>query len=177
MKFFTLIAQNIDVVPVLNALAGHPELWDANTLRTKHPGTAHSNVSDIWAWFNDPSGDVVNDREVIEYPAWREIPQLRPLIYDLMRRVEAVRLGRVIITKLLPGKSITPHVDGGAPATFFTRYQIALQSLPGALFDIGDESINFKTGDCWRINNRETHSVFNGSADDRIVIIIDLRLA
>lgn len=177
MKFFTLIAQNIDVVPVLNALAGNPQLWDANTLRTKHPGTAHSSVSDIWVFFNDPNGDVANDREVIEYPAWRLIPQLRPLIYDLMRRVEAVRLGRVIITKLPPGKSITPHVDGGAPAEFFNRFQIALQSLPGSMFNIGDESVNFRSGECWRINNRETHSVINNSADDRIVIITDLRLA
>jgi hypothetical protein len=179
MKFFTPIAQNIDIVPVMNALAVHPELWDQNTLRTTHPGTAHSDVSDIWIWFNDPTNpaEVVNDREVIEYPAWRAIPQLRPIIFDLMRRVDAVRLGRVMITRLPPGKTITPHIDGGAPATYFTRYQIALQSLPGALFNIGDETVNFRNGECWMIDNRVEHSVVNNSADDRIVIIADLRLA
>lgn len=178
MNHFTPIAQNIDVVPVLNALASHPELWNQNRLRTTHPGTAHSEVSDIWVFFNDQNGaDITNDREVIEFPAWREIPQLRPLVFDLMRRMEAVRLGRVMITKLPPGKTIAPHVDGGAPAEWFVRYQIALQSLPGALFTIGEEAVNFHTGECWRINNRERHSVVNNSADDRIVLIVDLRLA
>lgn len=178
MKHFTPIAQNIDVIPVLNGLAAKPELWDQNRLRTAHADTAHAEVSDIWVFFNDlASRDVANDREVIEYPAWREIPQLRPLIYDLMRRVEAVRLGRVMITKLPPGKSIAPHTDGGAPASYFMRYQIALQSLPGAVFNIADESVNFKTGECWRINNRAEHSVVNNSADDRIALIVDLRLA
>lgn len=179
MKHFQPVAANIDVIPVMNALAGKLHLWNQNTLRTGHPGTAHSDVSDIWVWFNDPNDPdaVVNDREVVEFPAWHELPQIRPLIFDLMRRVDAVRLGRVIITKLPPGKRITPHMDGGAPAEYFTRYQIALQSLPGSLFHIGDETVNFRSGECWRINNRETHSVENNSADDRIVMIVDLRLA
>lgn len=179
MKFFQPIAANIDVIPVMNALAGKPHLWNQNRLRTEHPGTAHSQVSDIWVWFNDPIDpkSVIDDREVIPFPAWSELPQLRPIIFDLMRRVDAVRLGRVIITKLPAGKRITPHVDGGAPAEYFTRYQIALQSLPGSLFHIGDETVNFRTGECWRINNRETHSVENNSSDDRIALIVDLRLA
>lgn len=178
MKHFVKIAANIDVVPVLNALAAHPELWNQNALRTTHPGTAHSEVSDIWVMFNDPTGDdVMNDREVIPYPAWSVLPQLRLIVFDLMRRVEGVGLGRVIVTRLPPGKTITPHVDGGAPATYFTRYQIALQSLPGANFRIGSEVVNFKTGDAWLIDNETEHEVVNSSADDRIVLIVDIRLA
>lgn len=177
MKHFLPIATNIDTVPLMNALASHPELWDQNTLRTKHPGTAHADISDILVWFNDPAGDVANDREVIPFPAWSILPQIRPLVFDLMRRVEAVRLGRVIITKLPAGKAITPHADGGAPVEFHTRYQIALQSFPGVLFRIGDECVQFQRGECWRIDNRAVHSVENNSADDRVVCIIDLRLA
>jgi hypothetical protein len=52
---------------------------------------------------SDPSG-VINDVQVIPYPAWQLLPQLRPIIFDLMRRVEAVQLGRVLITRLAPGK-------------------------------------------------------------------------
>jgi aspartyl/asparaginyl beta-hydroxylase (cupin superfamily) len=92
-----------------------------------------------------------------------------------MRMVEGVTLGRVIITKLPPGKKITPHVDGGAPATYFSRYQIALQSLPGALFTIGDETVNFESGEVWLIDNKKEHSVVNNSRDDRIVMIVDIR--
>lgn len=177
MKNFHQIAANIDVVPLMTSLARQPELWDQNTLRTKHPGTAHSEVSDVWLWFNniEASADVANDREVVPYPAWQALPSARSIIFDLMRRVEGVQLGRVIITKLPPGKAITPHVDGGAPATFYSRFQLALQSLPGAIFMIGDENVNFKTGECWMINNTKTHAVTNNSADDRVVMIVDIR--
>ena len=176
MKHFTKIAANIDVVPVLNALANHPELWDAHTLRTTHPGTAHSDVSDIWVFFNAVERDVTNEKEVIEYPAWRAMPQLRSIVFDLMRRVEGVQLGRVLITKLPPGRSITPHVDGGAPAIFYARYQIALQSLPGCMFMIGEETVQFETGEAWLIDNETIHAVMNNSSDDRLALIVDIRL-
>ena len=185
MKYFQQLAAGINVTPLLNALQRQPELWNQHPIRTKHPGTAHADVSDILCRFNDYSefertGDpttVTDDKECIAFPAWEKLPQIRPIIFDLMRTVEATRLGRVIITKLPPGKTITPHVDGGAPAVYFERYQLALQSLPGALFHIGDETVNFRSGDMWWIDNSVTHSVVNNSADDRIVAIIDLRCA
>lgn len=175
MDNFFRLAKGVNVAPLLVAISRQPELWDQNTLRTKHPKTAHGDVSDIWLMFNDTDGDVANDIIVKPYPAFKELPQARLLIFDLMRLVEGVTLGRVIVTKLPPGKKITPHVDGGAPATYFTRYQIALQSLPGALFTIGDETVNFESGEVWLIDNKKEHSVVNNSRDDRIVMIVDIR--
>jgi hypothetical protein len=175
MDNFFRLAKGVNVAPLLVAVSRQPELWDQNTLRTKHPKTAHGAVSDIWLMFNDTEGDVANDIIVKPYPAFKELPQARPIIFDLMRMVEGVTLGRVIITKLPPGKKITPHVDGGAPATYFSRYQIALQSLPGALFTIGDETVNFESGEVWLIDNKKEHSVVNNSRDDRIVMIVDIR--
>lgn len=178
MKNFLKLTSNVDVLPIMIELQRNPDLWDENTLRTKHPGTAHAEVSDVWVWFNkvpELFNEVVDDKDVISYRAWKELPSLRPLIFALMSQVQAVRLGRVIITKLPPGKTIIPHVDGGAPATYYQRYQIALQCLPGNKFIIGNEEVSFKTGEIWQINNREIHSVVNNSADDRIVIIADMR--
>lgn len=182
MKNFLQLANGVDVLPLLQQLQRQPDLWDEITLRTKHPGTAHSEVSDILVRFNripteqtELFNSVVDDCECIPFRAWKELPAIRPLIFDLMRRVEAVRLGRVIITKLPPGKVITPHVDGGAPATYYQRYQIALQCLPGNIFKIENEEVGFNSGDVWQINNRAEHSVINNSADDRIVMIVDLK--
>ncbi len=179
MRNFWKIAENVDVVPVINALATRPDLWNKNTLRTQHPGTAHSQVDDIWVFFNDISSPeaVADDKDVVPYEAWWQLPQLRPIIFDLMRRVEGVRLGRVLITRLAPGQQITPHVDGGAPATYYTRFQIALQSLPGCLFHAGDETVNFKSGEVWGFDNTQEHSVVNNSADDRLALIVDVRTA
>lgn len=175
MRHFQKIAEGLNVTQIMDALMRNPDLWNENTLRTQHPGTAHADVSDIWVWFNDPAGDVANDREVIPFPAWHRLPQLRPVVLDLMRGVEGVRLGRVLITRLPPGRRITPHVDGGAPAEYFTRYQVALQSLSGALFRIANETVNFRTGEVWQIDNRSEHEVVNNSADDRIALIVDIR--
>lgn len=179
MRHFHRIAEGIDFFPVVHALQRQPDLWNAHPIRTTHPGTAHSQADDILVWFNDTSDPqaVVNDREVISYPAWEKLPQLRPVIFDLMRRVEAARLGRVIISRLAPGKQITPHVDGGAPATYFERYQLALQSLPGVQFTAGAETVQMRTGDVWWFDNQQEHSVVNNSADDRLALIVDLRLA
>lgn len=179
MRHFTKIAEQVDVIPLLNALAAHDDLWNENSLRTTHPASPHQEVDDIWAWFNDPSdpASVVDDLTVIPFRAWYEIPQIRPLVLDIMRRVEAVRLGRVLITRLAPGCSIPAHVDEGAPATYYTRYQLALQCLPGCNFTIGDETVNFRMGEWWQIDNRTEHNVVNNSADDRIVLIVDVRLS
>lgn len=178
MRYFLKIAEGVDVIPLLSSLNAHPELWNQNTLRTKHPGTAHSEVSDIWVWFNDISDPVavLNDKEVVPYPAWNILFPLRSIVLDLMRRVNAVRIGRVIVTRLPPGKTITPHVDGGAPATYYTRFQIVLQSFPGVVFNIGPEAVMFRPGEVWQINNKKEHSVINNSTDDRIVVIVDLRI-
>jgi len=175
MDNFFRLAKGVNFNPLLVAINRQPELWDRNTLRTKHPNTAHSEVSDIWLMFNELGEDVANDIIVKPYPAFEKLPQARPLIFDLMRTVEGVTLGRVIITKLPPGKKITPHVDGGAPATYYKRYQMALQSLPGALFTIRDETVQFESGEVWLIDNKKEHSVVNNSRDDRIVMIVDIR--
>lgn len=174
-----MIAEGVDTSPVVQALFRNADLWDAYPIRTQHPGTAHADVSDILVFFNDLSdpSSVVNDREVVAFPAWERLPQLRPLIFGLMNQVGGIRLGRVIITRLPPGKTITPHVDGGAPATFFDRYQIMLRCLPGVQFKAGDETLIAKTGDVFMFDNTLEHSVVNFSADDRIACIVDIKSA
>jgi len=178
MRHFQKIAEGIDVVPILNALAVRPDLWNENDLRTTHPQSPHTACDDIWLLFNampeNPEA-VVDDCEVVSYRGWRELPHVRALILDLMRRVDGVRLGRVIISRLPPGQSIPAHVDQGAPATYYKRYHLALQSLPGALNHSGDEVTNYRPGEFWWFDNAASHAIVNNSADDRIVIVMDVR--
>lgn len=179
MRNFFQLAAGIDTGPTLHALALNADLWNENPLRSQHPGSAHAEADDIWLLFNclpgDPA-DVVDDIRVEPYRGWHVLLPLRPLVLDLMRRVEGVGLGRVMVTRLRPGARITPHADAGAPAEYFSRYQIALQSLPGAIFRIEEEEVGFRTGDVWWIDNRREHEVINNSADDRIVCIVDIRI-
>jgi hypothetical protein len=96
------------------------------------------------------------------------------MVLDLMRRVDGGRLGRVMITRLAPGDIIEPHIDQGAPAEYYSRYHVALQSLPGALNHSGNETVTYRMGEMWWFDNRAMHSVVNNSADDRIVIVMDV---
>lgn len=154
-----------------------PELWDKNTLRTEHPNTAHSEVNDIWLRFNDTTdtSTVIDGHESIDYPAFLALPQARQIIFDLMRVVEGKRLGRVLITKLKPGKKITPHIDGGSHAAYYSRFHVTLQNQPGSIFRCENETINMVSGDVWWFNNSVEHEVVNNSADDRLTMIVDIK--
>lgn len=163
------------MLPILAALSARPDLWNENNLRSTYPGSPHADVDDIWLLFNREDGGVVDDVQTHPFRGWYELP-VRDVVLNLMRRVNGTQLGRVVITRLPPGKSIAPHVDQGAPAEFFTRFQIALQSLPGCIFKCGEEVIQFASGEAWQFDNGQTHSVVNNSADDRIVMIVDVRI-
>ena len=178
MRNFCKIFEGMDVVPLLAALAAKPDLWKENTLRTTFPGSPHAACDDIWLFFNaipDDPATVMDDIQVQPYRAWAELPQAQNLVFDLMRRVGGVQLGRVLITRLAPGQCIPEHEDQGAPAEYYERYQIALQSLPGCMFYAGEEVVNFSMGECWWFQNRQPHSVVNNSADDRLAMIVDIR--
>lgn len=178
MRSFLKIAEGLDVLPLMLAIHAQAELWNQNTLRTAHPGTAHAQADDIWLRFNEISGDgmsVIDDIMCRNYPALEQLPQARPLIFGLMARVEGEQLGRTLITRLKPGACITPHQDQGAPATYYERFHILLQSKPGAIFRAGDEQVQMRTGECWWFDNTQVHEVVNHSDDDRITMIIDIR--
>lgn len=181
MRNFQLIAAGIDIVPLLHAIQLQPGLWNQNTLRTTHELTPHKQVDDIWLRFQDLTpykenvGGVLDEHESIAYPAWNLLPQARGMVFDLMRRVEGVRLGRVLVTRVAPGKCIEPHVDGGSHAAYYSRYHVVLQSLPGSLFHCGDETVNMRAGEVWHFDNAVEHSVQNNSADDRIHLIVDIK--
>lgn len=188
MKNFQQIAASVDIVPLLHAVQRQPELWDQDKWRTTYTNTPHADVSDIWLRYSniDAVADtnntepVVHDTQPVWYPAFQKLPQVRPLVFDLMRRVEAYELGRVLITKLPPGGRILAHSDAVGAYTDQMdggRYHLILQGLPGSLFKADDETVNMRTGEVWWFNHRAVHEVINNSADDRIHLLIDTRNA
>lgn len=183
MKNFIRIAENVSVLPLMLAVMRNPDLWNQNTLRTTHPGTPHTQVSDIWLRFNDleplrKTGDaatVMDEHESIFYPAFHVLPEARPLIFALMAQVGGERLGRCLITKLPPGGKIAPHVDGGSHAAYYERFHIVLQAKAGNTFRAGDEAVEMRTGEVWWFDNSKEHDVANHSDDDRVHLIVDIR--
>lgn len=178
MQYFLKIAENVDVLPLLLALKAKPFLW--NQIKTrKYENSPHKAADDVVLWFANLDQDfnnLVEDIQTHPCDAWHELPQARPIVFDLMRRVEGTQLGRVAIVRLPSGEKIEEHKDHGLPAHFYKRFHISLQCNEGCYFIIEDEKVNFKSGDVWMIDQLSTHSVVNDSNDDRIVMIVDIRV-
>ena len=185
MRYFQIVAAGIDVMPMMLALYRHPELWNADNFSSTYPGTPHSEVDDILIRYTGPSAErsvdtVIEDDQPVWLPASWVLPW-RPVVFDLMRRVEAYQLDRLLITRLRPGKRILPHADNvgvyAAENQERMRYHVVLQGLPGSLYHNGDETVCMQTGQIWTFRPFELHSVENNSADDRVHLIVDVCIA
>ncbi len=173
MRYFYKMVDGVQVLPMMAALARQPELWDHDDCRKTFDQSPHGAVSDILLRFGAKDGD---DLEATDSPLMSRLP-VKTEILNIMRLVGGSRLGRVVITKLEPGKKILPHADTqGAYSKYYTRYHLVLQGLPGSLFNCGDETVTMLTGSLWWFNAATEHSVINNSADDRVHCLIDVRV-
>lgn len=184
MRNFLKLADGVDVYPIAHALVRHPELWDQNPFRTTFPNTPHVDVSDILLRFSDTSKcdtttHVIGD----DHPIWLPpadilFPHCQHLVYGLMAQTKAYQLDRLIISRIRPGGQILPHADNEGSyvqADDRARYHIAIQGLPGSLYNCGGDTVQMLTGQVWWFNAHEVHSVVNNSVDDRIHLLVDVR--
>lgn len=183
MRYFTKIAEGIDVEPLNAEIEQHPELWGAFGWRKKISNGPHAQMTDIWVRYNDvrpfeERGDYrgfTEEHDSIWYPAYKFLPALRGIIFPLIAKVEGERLGGVLITKIPAGHGIASHVDAGWHVDYYDKFYVSLKSAPGAKFCCGDESLEPKPGECWRFDNRLRHWVQNDSAEDRVTLIVCIR--
>lgn len=111
------------------------------------------------------------------YPAWRKLPALQPIVYDLMAKTRATHLGGILLTRIPPGGEVKPHDDrGGWHAEFYTTkiYVVIENNLRCANY-CGDEALTMLPGEAWEFDNLVTHSVVNEGATDRISAIICMK--
>lgn len=183
MRNFLQIAANVDPLPMLLAIQRQPDLWNADTFRTTYPGTPHGDVDDILIRFSASRPDrsvatVIEDEAPVWHPAAALLPW-QTITLDLMRRVGAYNLDRLMITRLRPGGRIKPHADNEgdyATASYRARFHVVLQGLPGSLYHNGSETAQMLTGEVWTFTPSLVHAIENNSAADRIHLIVDLCL-
>lgn len=178
MTDFLQIAKNFKVGPLSAALAARPYLFGQHDERARACGSPHDAMQDIWVRFNhiDKRGPGFTDEhDSIWYPAYRQLPELKPLIFDLMGLVNGERLGGVLITKLPPGAVIASHVDGGWHADYYEKFYIAVDNAPGALFQFPSGDIVAVPGDCFWFDNSVPHEVVNHSAEHRVALIVCIK--
>ncbi len=182
MKNFLKIADGIDVTALAMSINLHPELWDKYGQRKGYEKTPHLAMSDIWVRFNDPKNlelgyaKFTDQHDAVWYPAINDLPQIRPLVFSLMSKVEATRLGGVLITKVPAGGRILPHADKGwHPEHYNCKVYVPIQSNSGCSNRVESETINMKVGEAWYFNNLLEHEVVNDGTEDRITLIVCMR--
>lgn len=171
-----------DVSYLQAELEANPQLWNQFTLRTR--AYQHRQVDDIWvrynAWenFDEEAPAAFNEpHDSVWYPAASFLPSLKPMIYDLMRFVEGERLGGVLITRIPPGGEVRPHVDAGWHAGYYDKFAIQVKGHPKQAFCFEGEAHITVPGDIYSFDNSHTHWVTNDSLEERITLIVCIRLA
>lgn len=174
MRYFYKVTSGVMVLPLMESLARQSELWNTDKTRTEFEGTPHGSVDDVLLRFGSPDGD---DLEAVNLPPMVAIRGARDMAHDVMTLVRGSRLGRVVVTRLPPGGKILPHADVvGAYSSYYTRYHVVLQGLPGSMFRCGDETVNMFTGDIYWFDASAEHELYNNSKDDRVHMLVDVRI-
>jgi len=170
-----LLSEGIDVSRIYWALLKNPELWNRNTARTESPDSPHFGLDDIWARFGDPERAVDGSpHDSFWYPE-ADILGIKQVCYDLMRYVEGVELGGVLITRIPAGATCKPHTDPGWHARRYQKFALQITSAPGQRFHFDDVSLESKPGDLYWFDNQYSHWVTNDTPYERVTMIICIR--
>ena len=147
----------------------------------------HRESDDIWVRYNNYENVIKVDAPLnsehpanaphrsVWYPVYYQLPQLRPLIFDLMTLVEGEDLGTVLLVKLEPGKQVYPHSDSGWSAGYYEKYFIPIQTSAKATFNFPDGVIAPELGHVYWFDNSILHSYTNNTPDDVIMLIVTIR--
>lgn len=184
MKNFLQLPGKVDVTSLLVSLQLQPELWDSHNQRKKFANSPHIHTSDIWVRHNDPTkftGDyktwVRAECDSVWWPAAEKLVPIKPLIFDLMARCQATRLGAVLITKIPAGKSVLAHADvGWHPMYYNMKLYVPLQANEKCINRVEDEKVVMRAGEVWYFDNTKEHDVVNDGDTDRIVLIVCLKV-
>lgn len=169
------ILQGVPVAPILWALQANPQLWNEHTTRTESPDSPHHGLDDIWARYGSPARAVDDQpHDAHWYPA-ADVLGVRQVCHDLMRFVEGVELGGVLITRIPPGRSVKPHTDPGWHARRYEKFGVQIASAPGQAFCFDGEQLETRPGDVFWFDNAHTHWVTNDTPYERITMIVCIR--
>lgn len=182
-----ILHRGANVAPLIQQLDAAPDLWDQNVFRTERVGDAayagpHEKISDIIVRFNDWkhwTGDRAafnGPHESVWWGAYDKLPYIQPLVFDLMRLFFAEQLGMVLITRIPPRCQVAKHVDKGWHAEHYLKFGVQIKSAPGQRFCYEGYSLETRPGDVFAFDNSKVHWVENPTDQERITLIICLRL-
>ena len=172
-----LIAEGIDVSPLVRLLENKPYLWDLETARQDYPGSAHHDTKCLI--FRGPreftmeswmGSHIAEWSLVTSGPSHAALSEVTRPVHDILNTKE---VGYIMAVSLKAGGHVDLHIDEGVYAEYYDRYHLVLKSEEGNRFYNEDESVWMQEGELWRFDHRSVHYVENNSASDRWHLIID----
>lgn len=168
-----------DVSVLAKQLRANADLWNAHVFRQQG---AFYQTDDIWVRWRAPE-ELTSPQKFLEphfavwYPAWRRLPALQPIVYDLMAKVRATHLGGILITRIPAGGEVKPHNDGGAwHAEFYTtKVYVVIENNLDCVNYCGGDEIVMAPGEAWEFDNLVTHSVVNKGKTPRVSAIVCMK--
>jgi aspartyl/asparaginyl beta-hydroxylase (cupin superfamily) len=106
-----------------------------------------------------------------------ENSELWSLVNVIVKDLEDIhqgKVGQVVVANLPAKKDIYAHFDPGDYLGVARRNHIPIITNKDVIFDVAEDSVNMKEGECWEINNNKIHRVANNSEMDRIHLTIDI---
>jgi hypothetical protein len=185
-KYFNKIACGYNVMPLQIALRRQTGLFGKHNQRCEG-NSPHRESTDIWIRYNAIENVTNVDKQLnsdhpanaehrpVWYPAYYQLPDIRHLLFDLMRLVEGEELGTVLLVKIPPKQRIYDHTDAGWSAEYYEKYYIPIQSFEGNFFNFPDGSIIPFVGEVYWFDNSVTHNAVNDSNEDMVMLIATIR--
>jgi hypothetical protein len=102
------------------------------------------------------------------------IPALNPLIQLLLNSIPNYKIVRGELVNLLPGVSLTEHIDIYWFHKFSRRIHVPLITNLSSELTFEGRPYHLESGKVYEINNRIVHSGYNKGTTDRIHLILDM---
>lgn len=177
LKYFTKIAEQINIEPLLRELNASPDTWLADTSRQRKV-RCQRNTQNIFlraAKKPLPSGaknaNDVHDIRIM--PDAQKFPCAHAFCESVAKSLGA-RLGRATLVRLLPRSEVFPHVDAGSYYRIRDRLHLVLESSEGSLLGVENETVIMRPGEIWVFDNKKLHWAKNPSDQVRVHLIFDV---
>jgi hypothetical protein len=176
MKYFRLVASNIDPKPYLKELASMEKAFERSTGRQDKIAVQREALAVPLRGVRKSAIGNRASRDVHE-SRWTtgsaDYPLARALLQSIAEREDSL-LGRAKIVCLPAGKRVYPHVDRGEYYRVRNRYHFVMKSSRGSWLKAAGEEVRMREGELWWFDNDQMHEAFNDGEEDRIHMIFDM---
>lgn len=176
MKYFKLMASNVDTQAMLDEINENSEIWGSSTGRQEKIAVQRESASiPLRGLVKSKIGN--RKRRDVHESRFTTASKQFPVIVDFLHNIAfeySTELGRAKIVNLKSGCRVYPHCDRGEYYLARNRYHLILQSSHGSLLTCADEEVRMHERELWWFDNDQEHSAYNDSNEDRIHLIFDM---